>query len=118
MNSLLIKDRRVTGLLNRVRKDVGHLRDDIGDLLNHTTKETLPNSARELAGQAKQQLAAGGAYAANRLRNFRSQPQSQCAGLVGGAVVLGLLAFGAYSLFKHNGNPQEVADEVKDEIAG
>ncbi|MEO5916193.1 MAG: hypothetical protein ABIS50_18290 [Luteolibacter sp.] len=98
MNNTLFKDRRATGLLNRVREDVSHLRDDIGSLLTHTTRTTLPNGARELADQAKSQLAAGGAYAASRLRNLRSQPPRQSAGWIGGALIVGLLAYGAYAL--------------------
>lgn len=115
MNSLLLKDRRATGLLNRVREDVTHLREDIGNLLTHTTKQTLPNSAREFADQAKQQLAAGGAYAATRLRSFRSQAPSPSANWVGGAVLVGLLAFGAYALCKNSCHSQRIADEADDE---
>jgi uncharacterized membrane protein YebE (DUF533 family) len=100
MNTTLFKDRRATGLLNRVREDVSHLRDDIGSLLTHTTRTTLPNGARELADQAKSQLAAGGAYAASRLRDFRGQPPRQSAGWVGGVVVVGLLSYGAYLLWR------------------
>jgi uncharacterized membrane protein YebE (DUF533 family) len=100
MNSSLFSDRRTTGLLNRVREDVSHLREDIGSLLSHTTKKTLPNGARELADQAKSQLAAGGAYAASRLRDFRVQPPRQSAGWIGGALLVGVLAYGAYSLLQ------------------
>lgn len=102
MNTTLFKDRRATGLLNRVREDVSHLRDDIGSLLTHTTRTTLPNGARELADQAKSQLAAGGAYAASRLRDLRSHPPRQSAGWVGGAVVVGLLSYGAYVLWREH----------------
>lgn len=100
MNSSLFSDRRTTGLLNRVREDVSHLREDIGSLLSHTTKKTLPNGARELADQAKSQLAAGGAYAASRLRDFRGHPPRQSAGWIGGALLVGVLAYGAYSLLQ------------------
>ena len=97
MNSPLFKDRRASSLLNRVRDDISHLRQDIGSLVTHTTRTTLPNGAREIADQAKSQLAAGGAYAASRLRNLRNQPPSrQSAEWIGGAVVVGLLAFGTY----------------------
>ena len=70
MNSSLSSDRRASGLLRRVRADVSTLREDISSLLSHTTRQTLPNGARELADQAKHQLAAGGAYAASRLKDF------------------------------------------------
>lgn len=117
MNSLLLKDRRATGLLNRVREDVTHLREDIGNLLTHTTKQTLPNSAREFADQAKHQLAAGGAYAATRLRNFRGQAPAPSAGWIGGAVVVGLLAFGAYALCKSSCHSQRIAQDPEDDAA-
>ncbi len=103
MSTPLFSDRRTAGLLNRVRTDITHLRDDIGNLLSHTTRETLPNSAKELAEQAKHQLAAGGAYAASRLRDLRYHPPRQSAGWIGGAVVVGLLAFGAYALLRNSG---------------
>lgn len=102
MKSLLTKDRRATGLLDRVRDDVSRLRDDIGNLLTHTTRETLPNSAREIADQAKQQFAAGSAYAASRIRSLSRQPQHQSASWVGGAVVTGLLAYGIYALLRNS----------------
>ena len=87
MKSPIVSDRRATGLLDRVRDDVSRLRDDIGHLLTHTKQETLPNSAREIADQAKQHFAAGSAYAASRLRGFTRQPPSHSASWVGGAVV-------------------------------
>lgn len=98
MQSPLFTDRRANGLLHRVREDVSHLREDIGSLLNHTTRETLPRGARELADQAKHQLAAGGAYAASRLRHLRSQPPRDSAGIIGGLVVAGLIGYGVYML--------------------
>lgn len=116
MNSLLFNDRRTTGLVNRVREDVSHLRNDIGSLLTHTTRETLPNSARELAGQAKQQLAAGSAFAASRLRNFRNLPPRQSAEWIGGAVlVAGLIGFGVYALCR-NGNGSARKAEAPNEF--
>ena len=103
MNSPLFSDRRANSLLNRVRDDVSHLRNDIGNLLTHTTRETLPNGAREIADQAKHQFAAGSAYAVSRLRGLRSQPPSQSAGWIGGAVVAGLIGYGIYALLRKNG---------------
>ncbi len=102
MNSLLFSDRRANGLLNRVREDVSHLGDDLGNLLSHTTRETLPNGGRKIADQVKHQFAAGSAYATTRLRNLRSQRPSQSAGWVGGAIVAGLIAYAVYAL-RHNG---------------
>lgn len=101
MNTLF-KDRRANGLLNRVREDISHLRNDIGSLVTHTTRTTLPNGAREIADQARSQLAAGGAYAASQFRNLRGKPTRQSAEWVGGAVVVGLLAYGAYLLCRNH----------------
>lgn len=120
MNTSIFHDRRANGLLNRVREDVSHLREDIGSLLSHTTKRTLPNGARELADQAKHQLAAGGAYAASRIREFRGQPPRQSASWIGGAVVVGLLAYGAYALCRSYQASQsaEAEFEPEDEVTG
>ena len=103
MNSLLFNDSRATGLLNRVREDVSLLRGDMGNLLSHTARQTLPNGARVLADQAKHRIADSGAYAASRLRDFSANPTTrQSAGWIGGALLVGLLAAGAY-VFTHNG---------------
>lgn len=122
MNSSPFTDRRANGLLNRVREDVSHLREDIGNLLSHTTKKTLPNGARDLADQAKHQLAAGGAYAASRLRDFRSQPQNSSTAWIGGALVVGLLAYGAYAICQKACQNKRVVESAsydpEDEVAG
>lgn len=102
MKSPIVSDRRAAGLLDRVRDDVSRLRDDIGHLLTHTKQETLPNSAREIADQAKQHFAAGSAYAASRLRGFTRQPPNHSASWVGGAIVTGLIAYGVYALLRNN----------------
>lgn len=102
MNSSLLNNSRSTGLMNRVREDVSTLRDDIRHLISHTTRQTLPNGARELAGQAKLQISSRGANAATHLRDLGTRHP---AGLIGGAVVIGLLAAGAYALtHQHNGH--------------
>lgn len=121
MSNTFFKDRRATGLLNRVRDDISHLREDIGHLVTHTTRSTLPNGARELADQAKSQLAAGSAYAASRFRNLRVQPTRQSAGWVGGALVVGLLAFGAYALIRNHcpcsrGTCEDELDDLEDSV--
>lgn len=103
MSKSLFTDRHAAGLLDRVRADVSHLRDDIGNLLTHAKRETLPNGARELADQAKHQFAAGSAYAASRLRGLRGQPPSHSVGWVGGAVVAGLVGYGIYLLMRNDG---------------
>ena len=109
------RDRRANNLLNRVREDISNLREDIGSLFLHTTKTTVPNSARDLADQAKSQLAAGSAYAAERFRSLRHQPSCRSAGWIGGAVVVGLLAVGAYALIKANCPCEEEYDSFADD---
>lgn len=110
MSLPLFSERRASGLLDRVRADVSHLRDDIGNLLTHAKQETLPNGARELAGQAKSQFAAGSAYAASRLRGLRSQPPRHSAGWVGGAVLASLIAYGVYALCRNRCCESETND--------
>lgn len=114
MNSSLFNDRRAAGLLHRVREDVSQLRDDIGSLVSHTTRRTLPNSAKDLTAQAKQGLAAGGAYAVSRIRDMRSHQHRPQAGWVGGALVLGLLAYGAYALFRTDAVQEDTVDDTSD----
>ena len=119
MKSPFFSDRSASGLLERVRDDVSRLRDDLGSLMTHATRETLPNSARELADQAKQQLATGSAYAASRLRGLRRQPPPRhSAGWVGGAVVAGLLAYGIYALLRNSDPPtsNDYDDLESDEV--
>jgi hypothetical protein len=99
--------------MNRVREDVSTLRDDIRHLISHTTRQTLPNGARELAGQAKQQIANRGALAASGIRDLGARHP---AGLIGGAVVIGLLAAGAYALtHQHNGHQSAKLDGTEPE---
>ena len=100
MNTPTLNDSRTAGIMNRVRDEVSNLREDIGSLLSHQTRDTLPHNARELADAAKHRIAAGGTYAASRLRDLR---QNRTAEWIGGAVIVGLLAAGAYAL-THNGH--------------
>ncbi len=118
MNTSLFHDRRATGLLNRVREDVSHLREDIGQLLTHTTRKTLPNGAREFADQAKTHLSAGGAYAASRLRDLRDHPPTtrQSAEVVGGLLVVGLIAYGVYALCRNSQAIREEAERLEDQL--
>lgn len=110
MNTFLCPDRRSTSLLNRVRDDVSNLREDISTLVMDATKRTLPHTAHELADRAKSQLAAGGAYAASRLKELRIHPQRQSVGWIGGALVLGLLAYGAYAMCRDSQHAKDLAD--------
>jgi hypothetical protein len=98
-------DRRAASLLSKVSDDLADLREDLGKLLSHTTRRTLPRgardlaeSARDLADTARHGLAAGGAYASSHLRSLGGYQPSRCTtGWVGGALLLGILAAGVYA---------------------
>jgi hypothetical protein len=98
MNHSTLQDSRTVGLLSRVREDIAHLRQDVGNLVQHTTHHTLSQGARELAENARHQIAAGGSYAASRLRSLRISPPRQAIGVIGGAILVGALAAGLYAL--------------------
>jgi len=125
MKSSPFQDRRASGLLDRVRNDVSHLREDLGSLLTHTTRQTLPNGAREIADharsgardfadQARNSLAAGGAYAADRFRNLRAHPPRREASWVGGAILAGVVAYGLYALYRSSCELQREAEEINE----
>ena len=97
MNHSTLQDSRTVGLLSRVREAIAHLRQDVGNLVQHTTHHTLPQGARELAENARHQIAAGG-YAASRLRSLRVSPPRQAIGVIGGAILVGAPAAGLYAL--------------------
>lgn len=93
-------DNRAAGLLSRVREDISHLRQDVANLVTHTTRHTLPKGARDLADSARHQLAAGGSYAASRLRGLRDSPPKQALGVLGGAILVGVIAAAVYVVCK------------------
>lgn len=102
MNQLPL-DRKAASLLNRVKKDIAHLRSDVTELWDHTTRNTLPRAAREIGDRASDSVAAGGAYAASRLRHslHRHSPHRQrSSGWMTGALAIGVLAAGVYALTK------------------
>ncbi|QJE97536.1 hypothetical protein [Luteolibacter luteus] len=109
------QDHRASGLLSRVRDDISHLRQDVANLLTHTTRHTLPRGARELADSARSQLSAGGSYAASRLRDFRSSPPKQALGVLGGAILVGVIAAGIYAVCKSD-EMRAAEAEAEDEI--
>lgn len=100
MIHLPFQDRRAAGLLSRVREDISHLRHDVANLLTHTTKHTLPQGARDLADSARHQFAAGGNYAASQFRSLRAHPPKQALGVLGGAILVGVIAAGIYAVCK------------------
>lgn len=110
-------DSRALRLLSRVGDDLAHLRQDIGSLIHHTTRRTLPAGARELAESAKGQLSAGSAYAASRFRSMRSSPPpKEAVGIAVGVVAIGLLAYGTYALYKNLCASPRRQDAVKEDL--
>jgi hypothetical protein len=96
MSTSPFQDSRANDLLSRVSDDVSLLRQDIGNLLSHTARHTLPSGARELADTARNRLAAGKVYSAAHLRALRDQVNQPATAWIGGAVVVGIIAAGIY----------------------
>ena len=96
MNASPFQDPRANDLLSRVSEDVSLLRQDIGHLVSHTTRHTLPAGVRGLADTARNRLAAGRVYSAEHLRALRNQVNQPATAWVGGAVAVGLIAAGIY----------------------
>lgn len=96
MNASPFQDPRANDLLSRVSDDVSLLRQDIGNLLSHTTRHTLPAGVRGLADSAKSRLASGKLYSAEQLRALRGQVSQPAAAWVGGALLFGVIAAGVY----------------------
>lgn len=96
MSASPFHDPRSNDLLSRVSDDVSLLRQDIGNLLSHTARRTLPAGARELADTARNRLAAGRVYSAEHLRALREQMNQPATAWIGGAVIVGLIAAGIY----------------------
>ncbi|MBK1881360.1 hypothetical protein JIN85_02970 [Luteolibacter pohnpeiensis] len=88
-------------LLSRVGDDIAKLRQDVRTLITHTTHETIPHGANELADLTKAGLTASGAYAASRLRALKEYENSRrSAELLGSAILLGALGYGIYAWMK------------------
>lgn len=98
MSSSPFQDPRANDLLSRVSNDISLLRQDVGQLITHTSKHTLPGGARGLADTARDRLAVGRNYSAAQLRALRSQATDPTTAWIGGAVLVGLIAAGVYLL--------------------
>jgi hypothetical protein len=96
MSASPFQDPRANNLLSRVSEDVALLRQDIGHLVSHTARHTLPAGARDLAETARNRLSAGRVYSAAHLRALRDQVNQPATAWIGGAVVVGLIAAGIY----------------------
>ncbi|MGD9419643.1 MAG: hypothetical protein Q7R22_011950 [Verrucomicrobiota bacterium JB025] len=104
-----MNDHRATDLLSRVSEDVSLLRQDIKNLITHTSRHTLPESARDLADTAKHRLASGRQYSRAQLQSIREEPQST---ILAGLALVGLLAAGVYLLSR---NPSDdLHDDYED----
>jgi hypothetical protein len=109
------QDPRASDLLSRVSQDVSLLRQDVSNLLSHTTRHMLPDGARGLAETARNRLTTGKQYTAEHLRALRQQMNQPAAAWVGGAAVVGLLAAGVYLFCKsdcHNGSCDEADEDI------
>lgn len=109
-----INDPRASDLLSRVSSDISLLRQDVGNLLSHTRRHTLPAGVRTLADTARSRFDAGRTYSAEQLRALRGQVSQPAAAWVGGAVLVGLLAAGVY-LFLKSDCCREDLEEIDDE---
>jgi hypothetical protein len=97
MNSSPFNDPRAGDLLSRVSDDVSMLRQDIGNLISHTTRHTVPTGVRTLADSARTRITSGRQYSAEQLRALREQVSERPAtAWIGGAVLFGLVAAGVY----------------------
>jgi hypothetical protein len=115
MNTTPFHDPRATDLLSRVSEDVSLLRQDIGNLMSHTARHTLPAGAREIADSARNRLAAGRLYSSTQLKALRNQMSQPAAAWVGGAVVVGLIAAGLF-LFCKSDCCDRVCNEADEDI--
>jgi len=114
-------DRRAVGLLTKVRNDITHLRDDVSELWDHAANKTLPRAAKDLGDLASSGLAAGGAYAASRLRHSfdRYAPhQRRSSGWVTGALAMGVVAAGVYALLRNSQSYGERGEQPANRPAG
>ena len=100
MNTTPFQDPRANELLSRVSEDVTLLRQDVGNLLSHAARHTVPEGVRELADSAKAHFAASRRNSAEQLRMLRQQLNQPAAAWIGGAVVVGLIAAGVYLFCK------------------
>jgi hypothetical protein len=119
MNIPSLQDPRSTDLLSRVSEDVTLLRKDIGNLLTHTRRHTIPGSARDIADTARNRLAASRLYSADQLRAMRDQVNQPRNAWLGGALCFGLIAAGVYILLQRQDRPDlwEEGEDIDDEDA-
>ncbi|MGB6222460.1 hypothetical protein [Haloferula sp.] len=106
------EDKRATQLISRVGEDLASLRNDVKLLVGHATRHTLPDGARELARTGRSQLLSGRDYAAEGVRYLGRSARNHPASVsVGGLLLLGAVAAGAYFLIKGSGCCLSSAEE-------
>lgn len=116
MSNQPFEDKRATQLLSRVGEDLSSLRNDVKLLVGHATRHTLPDGARELARTGRSQLLSGRDYAAERVRYLGRSARNHPASVsVGGLLLLGAVAAGAYLLIREGGPSDEELDENEEE---
>jgi len=101
MSDNTFEDRRAAQLLARVGEDLSSLKHDVRTLLGHTTRHTIPDGARHLARSGGERLASGRDQALAGARRVSHVAREHPAGIsLGGLVLLGAVAFGAYLWLK------------------
>lgn len=101
MNHAILEDKQAGRLLSRVRDDLTGLRTDVRNLVRHTTRQTLPNGARQLARNGREHLHQGREFATSQLRRAGRGVREHPAGVsVAGAVLIGALALGVFYLLR------------------
>jgi hypothetical protein len=115
MNTSPFQDPRATDLLSRVSEDVSLLRQDIGNLISHARRHTLPDGVRGLAESARKRLAASRFSSADPLRSLRNPANQPATAWIGGAMVVGLIAAGIYLFCKSDDCTDGLEDEDGDQ---
>ncbi|MEO8615331.1 MAG: hypothetical protein ABI600_09335 [Luteolibacter sp.] len=114
MNAYSLKDSRATSLLSRVGEDVSLLRQDLSNLVSHAARQTLPTGARDLADHAKNRFEQSKLYTAEQLRSLGNQVNKPATAWIGGAVLVGCLAAGAYLYSNNRCEAASVAEPTED----
>ncbi len=101
--------------LDRVTKDISQLRQDVASLFSHTTRNAIPDGARDLTDYSRDRLSAGGEFAASQLRYIRNHPGQSSVGILGGILILGAVGAGIYYLCKSDSGKHSSRDSGNNE---
>lgn len=117
MSDEFLGDKRASQLLSRVRDDLSSLRHDVRTLMSHTTRHTLPDEARDLARSGRSHLQSGRAYAVRGAHRVGRTAREHPAGIsLGGVLLLGALAVGAYCLLSESCRERRIEALDEDEV--